>query len=178
MAQQATTIMNYYGGSWQASQSAENLDIVNPATAKTIGKVPLSPKEEVELAVKEASTAYQEWRRVPPTERIQYLFRLKDILEQHFDEISCTITIENGKTFKEAQGEMRRAIENVEVACGIPTMMQGGILEDIAPGIDEYMLRQPLGVVAIISPFNFPGMIPFWFLPYALACGNTVVVKL
>ncbi len=177
MAQQATTIMNYYGGSWQASQSAENLDIVNPATAKTIGKVPLSPKEEVELAVKEASTAYQEWRRVPPTERIQYLFRLKDILEQHFDELACTITIENGKTFKEAQGEIRRAIENVEVACGIPTMMQGGILEDIAPGIDEYMLRQPLGVVAIISPFNFPGMIPFWFLPYALACGNTVVVK-
>jgi len=177
MAQQATTIMNYYGGSWQASQSAENLDIVNPATAKTIGKVPLSPKGEVELAVKEASTAYQEWRRVPPTERIQYLFRLKDILEQHFDELACTITIENGKTFKEAQGEIRRAIENVEVACGIPTMMQGGILEDIAPGIDEYMLRQPLGVVAIISPFNFPGMIPFWFLPYALACGNTVVVK-
>ncbi len=177
MAQQATTIMNYYGGSWQASQSAENLDVVNPATAKTIGKVPLSPKEEVGLAVKEASTAYNEWRRVPPTERIQYLFRLKDILEQHFDELACTITIENGKTFKEAQGEIRRAIENVEVACGIPTMMQGGILEDIAPGIDEYMLRQPLGVVAIISPFNFPGMIPFWFLPYALACGNTVVVK-
>jgi len=177
MAQQATTIMNYYGGSWQASQSAENLDVVNPATAKTIGKVPLSPKEEVGLAVKEASTAYNKWRRVPSTERIQYLFRLKDILEQHFDELACTITIENGKTFKEAQGEIRRAIENVEVACGIPTMMQGGILEDIAPGIDEYMLRQPLGVVAIISPFNFPGMIPFWFLPYALACGNTVVVK-
>lgn len=177
MAKQPTTIMNYFGGAWLASQSEEKLDIVNPATAKSIGKVPLSSPEEVDLAVKEASAAYQVWKRVPPTERIQYLFRLKDLLETHFDEISCTITIENGKTFKEAQGEMRRAIENVEVACGIPTMMQGGILEDIAPGIDEYMLRQPLGVVALISPFNFPGMIPFWFLPYALACGNTVVVK-
>ena len=177
MAKQPTTIMNYFGGTWQASTSEEQLDIVNPATAKRIGKVPLSSSEEVDLAVKEASAAYQVWKRVPPTERIQYLFRLKDLLETHFDEISCTITIENGKTFKEAQGEMRRAIENVEVACGIPTMMQGGILEDIAPGIDEYMLRQPLGVVALISPFNFPGMIPFWFLPYALACGNTVIVK-
>ena len=177
MAKQPTTLMNYFGGTWQASTSEEQLDIVNPATAKRIGKVPLSSSEEVDLAVKEASAAYQVWKRVPPTERIQYLFRLKDLLETHFDEISCTITIENGKTFKEAQGEMRRAIENVEVACGIPTMMQGGILEDIAPGIDEYMLRQPLGVVALISPFNFPGMIPFWFLPYALACGNTVIVK-
>jgi malonate-semialdehyde dehydrogenase (acetylating)/methylmalonate-semialdehyde dehydrogenase len=177
VAKQPTTIMNYFGGTWQASQSEEKLDIVNPATAKTIGKVPFSSPEEVDLAVNEASAAYQVWRRVPPTERIQYLFRLKDLLEMHFDEIARTITIENGKTIKEAQGEMRRAIENVEVACGIPTMMQGGILEDIAPGIDEYMLRQPLGVVALISPFNFPGMIPFWFLPYALACGNTVVVK-
>jgi len=177
MTQQSTTIMNYLGGTWQESQSAETMDVVNPATAKTIGKVPLSTAVEVDLAVKEASAAYEDWKRVPPTERIQYLFRLKDLLEQHFDDLACTITIENGKTLKESQGEIRRAIENVEVACGIPTMMQGGILEDIAPGIDEYMLRQPLGVVALISPFNFPGMIPFWFLPYALACGNTLIVK-
>ena len=177
MGQKATTILNYSGGTWVASKSVEMLDIVNPATAKTISRVPLSTIDEVDNAVKEASAAYKHWKRVPPAERIQYLFRLKDLLEQHFDDLACTITIENGKTLKEAQGEMRRAIENVEVACGIPTMMQGGILEDIAPGIDEYMLRQPLGVVAIISPFNFPGMIPFWFLPYALACGNTVVVK-
>ena len=177
MEQQATTILNFSGGNWWPSNSAETLDVVNPATAKTISKVPLSTIDEVDLAVNDAAAAYKDWKRVPPAERIQYLFRLKELLEEHFDELACTITIENGKTFKEAQGEMRRAIENVEVACGIPTMMQGGILEDIAPGIDEYMLRQPLGVVAIISPFNFPGMIPFWFLPYALACGNTVVVK-
>lgn len=177
MEQQATTILNFSGGNWWPSNSAETLDVVNPATAKTISKVPLSTIDEVDLAVNDAAAAYKDWKHVPPAERIQYLFRLKELLEEHFDELACTITIENGKTFKEAQGEMRRAIENVEVACGIPTMMQGGILEDIAPGIDEYMLRQPLGVVAIISPFNFPGMIPFWFLPYALACGNTVVVK-
>ncbi|GAG86943.1 unnamed protein product, partial [marine sediment metagenome] len=124
-----------------------------------------------------AAQAFESWKRIPPADRIQFLFRLKDLLEENFDDLARTITIENGKTLKESQGEIRRAIENVEVACGIPTMMQGGILEDIAPGIDEYMLRQPVGVVAIISPFNFPGMIPFWFLPYALACGNTVIVK-
>ena len=177
MDQKTTTILNYTGGSWVASTSPQTLDIVNPATAKTIGKVPLSTKEEVDFVVEGADSAFRDWKKVPPTERIQYLFRLKQLLEVHFDDLARTITLENGKTLKEAQGEMRRAIENVEVACGIPTMMQGGILEDIAPGIDEYMLRQPLGVVAIISPFNFPGMIPFWFLPYALACGNTVVVK-
>ena len=177
MDQKTTTILNYTGGSWVASTSPQTLDIVNPATAKTIGKVPLSTKEEVNFVVKGADSAFRDWKKVPPTERIQYLFRLKQLLEVHFDDLARTITLENGKTLKEAQGEMRRAIENVEVACGIPTMMQGGILEDIAPGIDEYMLRQPLGVVAIISPFNFPGMIPFWFLPYALACGNTLVVK-
>jgi malonate-semialdehyde dehydrogenase (acetylating)/methylmalonate-semialdehyde dehydrogenase len=177
MDQKTTTILNYTGGSWVASTSPKTLDIVNPGTAKTIGKVPLSTKEEVDFVVKGADSAFRDWKKVPPTERIQYLFRLKQLLEVHFDDLARTITLENGKTLKEAQGEMRRAIENVEVACGIPTMMQGGILEDIAPGIDEYMLRQPLGVVAIISPFNFPGMIPFWFLPYALACGNTVVVK-
>ncbi|MCK4900426.1 MAG: CoA-acylating methylmalonate-semialdehyde dehydrogenase, partial [Anaerolineales bacterium] len=117
------------------------------------------------------------WSRTPAAERIQYLFKLKALLEEHFDEISRLITMECGKTLGESRGEMRRAIENVEVACGIPMMMQGTFSEDIAPGIDEVMIRQPVGVCAIIAPFNFPGMIPFWFLPYALACGNTVIVK-
>src|SRR5512138_356887 len=98
-------------------------------------------------------------------------------MEEQFDELARTITIENGKTLDDAKGEMRRAIENVEVACGIPTMMLGDFAEDIARGIDEYMIRQPVGVAAIIAPFNFPGMIPFWYLPYALACGNTLIVK-
>jgi malonate-semialdehyde dehydrogenase (acetylating)/methylmalonate-semialdehyde dehydrogenase len=177
MKNSSNTILNYTGGMWQVSGAAEALEINNPATAKTIGYVPLSPPSEVDQAVVSAMQAFEKWKKVPPTERIQYLFRLKDLLEEHYEELAWTITIENGKTLNEAKGEMRRAIENVEVACGIPIMMQGGILEDIAPGIDEYMLRQPIGVCAIISPFNFPGMIPFWFMPYALACGNSVIIK-
>lgn len=177
MAQKASTILNFIAGDWQASSSEDVLSVVNPATGRQIAGVPLSTLAEVDQAVQEALLAFETWKRVPPSERIQYLFKLKDLLEEHFDDLARTITIENGKTLSESQGEMRRAIENVEVACGIPKMMQGGILEDIAPGIDEYMLRQPVGVCAIISPFNFPGMIPFWFLPYALACGNTVIVK-
>ena len=124
-----------------------------------------------------AAAAFPGWRRTPPTERIQFLFTLKGLLERHFDELAATITRECGKTLAESGGELRRAIENVEVATGIPTMMMGTNAEDIASGIDEMMIRQPIGVVAIITPFNFPGMIPFWFIPYALACGNTVIVK-
>ena len=177
MTQTKSAILNFIGGEWLRSSSADLQDVVNPANAKTLTRVPLSTSEEVNQAVQAAAQAFESWKRIPPADRIQFLFRLKDLLEENFDDLARTITIENGKTLKESQGEIRRAIENVEVACGIPTMMQGGILEDIAPGIDEYMLRQPVGVVAIISPFNFPGMIPFWFLPYALACGNTVIVK-
>jgi malonate-semialdehyde dehydrogenase (acetylating)/methylmalonate-semialdehyde dehydrogenase len=139
--------------------------------------VPLAGADEVTRAIEAAAAAYPEWRRTPAEDRIQPLFRLKMLLEEHLDDISRVITQENGKTFTEAKAEMRRAIENVEVACGIPTMMQGTNLEDVARGIDEMMIRQPLGVVAAIVPFNFPGMIPFWFLPYAIACGNTFIVK-
>src|SRR5262249_24193025 len=116
-------------------------------------------------------------RRTPPGERVQYLFKLKNLLEEHLDELARLITIENGKTFGEAKAEIRRGIENVEVACGIPVMMQGYNPEDVTPGVDETLIRQPLGVVAAIAPFNFPLMIPFWFLPYAIACGNTMVMK-
>ena len=128
-------------------------------------------------AVEAAAAAFPEWRRTPPEDRIQPLFKLKMLLEDHIDDIARIITQENGKTFAEAKAEMRRAIENVEVACGIPMMMQGYNLEDVARGIDEMMIRQPLGVVAAITPFNFPGMIPFWYLPYAIATGNTFILK-
>jgi malonate-semialdehyde dehydrogenase (acetylating)/methylmalonate-semialdehyde dehydrogenase len=170
-------ILNYVGGEWQPSSASEHLDVINPATAEVLGKVPLSPASEVEIAAQVAAGAQAEWRQVPPPDRIQYLFKLKALLEEHFDDLSRSITMECGKTIGESRGEMRRAIENVEVACGIPTMMMGDISEDIASGIDELMIRQPVGVCAIIAPFNFPGMIPFWFMPYALACGNTVIVK-
>ena len=170
-------LLNYINGKWCASKATEFLDVVNPATASVLTQVPLSPRQDVESATVAATAAFSTWRRTPPTERVQYLFKLKFLLEEHLDELSRTITLECGKTLAESKGEWQRAIENVEVACGIPMLMQGYNLEDVARGIDEIMIRQPVGVTAIIAPFNFPGMIPFWFLPYAIACGNTCIVK-
>ncbi len=174
---QSPDLANFIAGSWRRPDSAEWLEVQNPATAEVLARVPLSPPSEVEQAAQAAQAAFPGWRRTPATGRIQFLFKMKDLLEQHFEELSRWITLENGKTLAEARGEMRRAIENVEVACGIPALLQSEFSEDIAPGIDEYMIRQPVGVCAIIAPFNFPGMIPFWFLPYVLACGNTLIVK-
>src|SRR5919106_1451271 len=168
---------NYIEGEWRESVATERVPVINPATGEELGRTPLSPASEVDQAARAAAKAFPAWRRTPVTERVQYLFKLKDLLESHFEDISRTITMECGKTLAESRGEMRRAIENVEVACGTPTLIQGYNSEDIAAGIDEIMIRQPLGVCAIIAPFNFPGMIPFWFLPYAIACGNTVLVK-
>ena len=170
-------IRNYVAGSWETSKATELLPVHNPATGEVLDQAPLSSAAEVDAAVRAAGNAFSSWRRVPVTDRIQYLFGLKAKLEEQFEDLARTITLECGKTLGEARGEMRRAIENVEVACGMPSLMQGYLSEEIAPGIDELMIRQPLGVCAIICPFNFPGMIPFWFLPYALASGNTVVVK-
>lgn len=171
------TLPNYINGQWCTSTATQYLDVINPATTEVLAKVPLSPASEVNQAAEAAAEAFVNWRRTPPTERVQYLFKLKNLLEEHLEDLARTITLECGKTLAESTGEMRRAIENVEVACGIPMMMQGTILEDVARGIDEMMIRQPLGVAAAIAPFNFPGMIPFWFMPYALACGNTYIVK-
>jgi malonate-semialdehyde dehydrogenase (acetylating) / methylmalonate-semialdehyde dehydrogenase len=172
-----TKVPNYINGRWAESRTGEWIDVTNPATGETIAQTPLSDAAEVDAAVEAAAAAFPEWRRTPPEDRIQPLFKLKQLLEDHVDELSRIITQENGKTFTEAKAEFRRAIENVEVACGTPMMMQGYNLEDVARGIDEMMIRQPLGVVAAIVPFNFPGMIPFWFLPYAIATGNTFVLK-
>ena len=170
-------VLNYIGGQWRPSSASEYLDVFNPATKELLGKVPLSPANEVNEAAQAAAEAFPGWRSTPAPDRIQYLFKLKNLLEENFEDLSRTITMECGKTIGESRGEMRRAIENVEVACGIPTMTQGDFSEDIAQGIDEIMIRQPVGVCAVIAPFNFPGMIPFWFMPYALACGNTYIVK-
>lgn len=137
----------------------------------------MSTQEDVAAAVSAAQGAFASWRRTPATERVQFLFRFKGLLEAHFEELARLITMECGKTLAESRGELRRGIENVEVACGIPTLMQGYNSEDIAEGIDEFVLRQPLGVVAAVTPFNFPGMIPLWFLPYAVACGNCFILK-
>ena len=170
-------ILNYINGEWIDPQVSEYLDVINPATGLVEARTPLCGPDAVQAAAQAASEALPAWRRVPAQDRIQYLFKLKFLLEDNLDEISRTITTECGKTYEEAKAEMRRAIENVEVACGIPMMSKGEISEDIAPGIDEIMLRQPVGVCATIAPFNFPGMIPFWYLPYVLATGNTYIVK-
>jgi malonate-semialdehyde dehydrogenase (acetylating)/methylmalonate-semialdehyde dehydrogenase len=173
----ALQLPQYINGQWVESTATEWLDVPNPATGEVLARVPLSGAEEVNAAVEAAAAAFPAWRRTPPEDRIQPLFKLKYLLEENIDDISRIITRENGKTFTEAKAEMRRTIENVEVACGIPMMMQGYNLEDVARGIDEVMIRQPLGVVTIITPSNFPGMTPFWFLPYAIATGNTLVLK-
>ena len=170
-------LLNYVNGAWRSSAALETLPVINPATAEVMAQVPLSPAAEVAEAAEAAAKAAKEWARVPAGDRIQYLFKLKTLLEANLDALAKVCTNECGKTYVESVGELRRAIENVEVACGIPLMMQGWNNEDIARGIDEHMFRQPVGVSAIIAPFNFPGMIPFWFLPYALATGNSVIVK-
>jgi malonate-semialdehyde dehydrogenase (acetylating) / methylmalonate-semialdehyde dehydrogenase len=170
-------ILNYINNEWIEPQVSEYADVVNPATGQVIARTPLCGQAEVEMAAKAAAQAFPAWRTTPVQDRVQYLFKLRDLLKANIDEIGRTITNECGKTLDEAKAEMVRAIENVEVACGMPMMMKGEIAEDIAPGIDEIMLRQPVGVCASIAPFNFPGMIPFWYLPYALAAGNTYVIK-
>ena len=176
-AQEFQDVRDYIGGQWRRPSSDGGTEVLNPATGDVIGRSPIGSAADVAAAVDAASAALPDWRATPPAERIQYLFRLKQLLEDHFDEIARTTVIENGKTLGEARGELRRGVENVEVACGIPTLMQGYNLEDVARGIDESMFRQPVGVVAAITPFNFPAMIPLWFLPYAIACGNTFVLK-
>ncbi|HTX75839.1 MAG TPA: CoA-acylating methylmalonate-semialdehyde dehydrogenase [Terracidiphilus sp.] len=172
-----TEVRNLIGGRWQAPSSEPGLELTNPATSEPLGRSPIGSAEEVDVAVQAAHVAFPAWRATPVGDRIQFLFRLKTLMEQNLDELAEIITRENGKTLAEARAELRRGIENVEVACGVPVLMQGYSLEDIAPGIDEVMVRQPLGVCAVITPFNFPAMIPLWFIPYAIACGNTIVLK-
>lgn len=173
------TLDNYVDGSWTKSKAADTTDIVNPATQEILGKVPNGKNTamDVAAAVTAASAAYKSWSQVPVMKRVQPLYKLKQLLEDNAEDIARTITMECGKTLAESRGEIQRAIENVEVACGAPMLMQSEFSENIAGGIDEFMIRQPLGVCACIAPFNFPGMIPFWFLPYAIACGNTFILK-
>ena len=171
------TLRNYIGGEWVDASPSDCLEITNPATVEPLARVPLSTRRDVDQAVAAARAAFPAWRAVPPVVRARHLFQLKQVLEQHFDEVSHIITRENGKTLDEARGSLRRGIENVEHACGIPTLMMGRALEDIAPGIDCEYVRQPLGVFAAVTPFNFPAMVPMWFLPYAIATGNTFILK-
>ena len=169
-------IKNYINGEWVESKG-EIKDVVNPAKCETIAKVPISTKDEIDAAVEAAKEAFPDWRRTTPLARSRFLFRLKELMEENFEEISRIQTQEHGKTIDESRGESRRGIENVEVACGIPSLMQGYHSEDVALGIDEWVIPTPLGVFGVIAPFNFPWMIPLWSAPYAVATGNCVVIK-
>ncbi|MFB6130969.1 MAG: CoA-acylating methylmalonate-semialdehyde dehydrogenase [Salinigranum sp.] len=171
------TVQNYVGGEWTPIDGDEGQDVVNPATGETLAYVPFTPAAGVDDAVRSAQEAFESWRKAPVEERVQPVFRLKQLLEEHQEEIAELLVREHGKTKKEAMGELRRGIENVEVACGVPSLMQAGYLENAAPHIDEVAVREPLGVFAAITPFNFPGMIPLWFLPYAVATGNAFILK-
>ncbi|HUH96738.1 MAG TPA: CoA-acylating methylmalonate-semialdehyde dehydrogenase [Anaerolineales bacterium] len=170
-------ILNYIDGAWIEPKTKTYAEAINPALGELIAQTPLCGLGEVDSAARAAAAAFPAWRRTPVQDRVQHLFKLRDLLKANLDEIARTITNEAGKTFEESKAEMIRAIENVEVACGMPMLGKGELVEDIASGIDELMIRQPLGVCATVAPFNFPGMIPFWYLPYAVAAGNTYLVK-
>ncbi len=170
-------LMNFIDGDWVQSHSDETLDIHNPATGEVIAQVPLSTADEVEAAINAAHAAYEDWRETPPYARARYFFRLKELMEERFEDIARVVVREHGKFLDEARGEVRRAIENVEVAAGVPSLMMGYNMEDVAQSIDEEAVIQPVGVFCCVAPFNFPAMVPYWFMPYAVACGNTYIVK-
>src|SRR5947209_13551070 len=171
------TLDNFIGGRWVKAHATEFFDVHNPAVGDVIGRTPLSTSADVDAAVEAAKNAFPAWRETPVNARAQVLYKFKALLEQHFEELARTVTTEHGKTIDEARGSVRRGIECVEVACGGPSLMMGSGLEDIARGIDCHVVRQPLGVCAAIAPFNFPAMVPLWFLPFAIATGNTFVLK-
>jgi malonate-semialdehyde dehydrogenase (acetylating) / methylmalonate-semialdehyde dehydrogenase len=171
------TLRNYIGGRWIPSRASETLDVHNPARGEVIARTPLSTAQDVDGAAAAAKKAFPAWRDTPAIKRAQSLFKFKAQLEEHFEELARIVTTEHGKTLDEARGSVRRGIECVEVACGSPSLMMGYGLENISSGIDCNVIRQPVGVCAAIAPFNFPAMVPLWFLPFAVGTGNTIIVK-
>jgi malonate-semialdehyde dehydrogenase (acetylating)/methylmalonate-semialdehyde dehydrogenase len=170
-------IKHFINGQWVASESKQSVDIPNPATGELIEKCPLGTEAELNQAVLAAKEAFKTWRSVPTVDRTQYFFKLKSLMEESFEELAQLVTKEHGKTLVEARGSVRRGIQMVETACGMPTLLMGEHFEDIAPGIDCKAVNRPLGVFGVIAPFNFPAMVPFWFWPFGVAAGNTVVIK-
>ncbi|MBM4316424.1 MAG: CoA-acylating methylmalonate-semialdehyde dehydrogenase [Deltaproteobacteria bacterium] len=168
---------NYINGEWIASTGTETIEVINPATEEVLALSPLGTVKDVDKAVAAAKDAFKTWRRTPAIDRTQCLFRLKTLLEENFESLVKLCTQEHGKTLVESRGDVRRGIQMVETACGIPTLLMGQSFEDIATGIDCQAVRQPMGVFAGITPFNFPAMVPFWFWPFAVATGNTYVLK-
>ncbi|MFD0943169.1 CoA-acylating methylmalonate-semialdehyde dehydrogenase [Savagea faecisuis] len=170
-------VKNYINGEWVESKSTNIEPVYNPATGEVIANVPLSTAEELNHAVKVADAAFQEWKEVPVPRRARIMFKYQQLLVEHWDELAKLITIENGKNFTEAHGEVLRGIECVEFAAGAPTLMMGEQLPSIATGLESGVYRYPIGVIGGITPFNFPMMVPCWMFPMALATGNTFVLK-
>ena len=168
---------NYVNGEWVEPQDCDWLDIENPSTGEVIGAVPLSSTEQTNQAIDAAHAAFPAWADTPVDKRVVPLFTLAGLIRENFDKICRVLVEENGKSLPDARAEIDRTLENVQVACGMPIMQQGDKLIGAAPGVDGEVIRLPLGVFTMIAPFNFPGMVPFWFLPYAIASGNTFVLK-
>ena len=178
VTESATRVLdNYIGGSWTPAGSSEQLDVTNPANGEVLARVPLSSAADLDAAVRAAREALPAWRDVSVIARARMLFALREGLDARREELARSVTTEMGKTIVDARAEVARMIEMVEAACAIPTTMQGRILEDVSRGIDAETIRQPVGVCAAIVPFNFPAMVPFWFLPFAIGCGNTFILK-
>jgi malonate-semialdehyde dehydrogenase (acetylating) / methylmalonate-semialdehyde dehydrogenase len=170
-------VRNLIGGSWEEHDARESEPVYDPATGEVIAETPLSTAEDVDRAVKKAKEAFPGWSSTPVVERARLMFRFKALLEEHSDELRDLVTLENGKDANDAAGEVRRGIEVVEFACGMPTLLMGETVRDVARGIDNASYRYPLGVVAAITPFNFPCMVPLWTLPIAIGAGNTYILK-
>jgi malonate-semialdehyde dehydrogenase (acetylating) / methylmalonate-semialdehyde dehydrogenase len=177
MSTSTPTLQNFTGGRWTKSTASEVVPVFNPSTGGIIARTPLSPAADVDLAVRNAAEAFPSWSETPVYKRASILFQYKALLEKHFQEIAQLITRENGKTLAEAQGDLRRGIEVVEFACGIPHLLKGETLPQIAAVMDGASTYEPLGVCAGITPFNFPAMVPMWMFPLAIACGNCFVLK-
>src|SRR5579872_6048245 len=177
-AETATGTISYYiNGAWEKPAGHSTQPVTNPATGQTIAEVPFATAADIDRAVRSAHEAFLKWREVPVVDRVQVLYRYKTLLEKHAEEVARLLTRENGKTLDDAKAEVRRMIQMVEVACGMPSLMMGDSLNDIAQGIDCKTIRQPIGVCVGITPFNFPAMVPMWMHPFAIACGNTFVLK-
>src|SRR6476646_8392046 len=170
-------LTNFVGGRWVPSRATEFLDVHNPATGEVIARTPMSTGEDLDAAVAAAEKAFPAWRDTPPTVRARAMFRFPELLNERFEELARTVAREHGKSLDESRCSVRRGIECVEAACAAPSLMMGYGQENIASGIDCQVLRQPLGVCAAIAPFNFPAMVPLWFLPFAVATGNTFLIK-
>src|SRR5581483_11150362 len=167
----------YIAGEWRTLPGVAASPVYNPSTGAVIAETPLGGAPHVADAVEAAPAAFPAWWETPPAERARIFFRFKMLLEDHFEELAQGVTREHGKTLAESRGDVRRGIEMVEFACGIPSLLMGEVLENVARGIDCDAIRQPLGVCAGITPFNFPAMVPLWMYPVALVCGNTFVLK-